>query len=152
MTAAIRDDSPVLYFEDRMTCNLKGAVPEGEHAVELGVADIKREGRDVTLIAFSRMVHVALEAAEALAAKGISAQVVDPRCIVPLDTETLIDAVAGTGRAVVIEGRVRVMAEVERMPVGWFRARRPDAPECDDRMADEEQARVMVGSASAWRG
>ena len=104
MTAAIRDDNPVLYFEDRMTYNLKGPVPEGEHIVELGVADIKRKGSDVTLIAFSRMVHVALEAADALAAKGISAEVVDPRSIVPLDTETLIDSVARTGRAVVIDG------------------------------------------------
>ena len=104
MTAAIRDDNPVLYFEDRMTYNLKGPVPEGEHVVELGVADIKREGTDVTLIAFSRMVHVALEAAEALAEKGVSAQVVDPRSIVPLDTDTLIESVARTGRAVVIDG------------------------------------------------
>ena len=100
MTTAIRDDNPVLNLEDRMTYNLKGSVPEGGHIVELWVADVKREGSDVTLIAFSRMVHVALEAAEALAEKGVSAQVVDPRSIVPLDTETLIESVAGTGRAV----------------------------------------------------
>ena len=104
MTAAIRDDNPVLYFEDRMTYNMKGPVPEGEYALPLGQADIKREGSDVTLIAFSRMVHIALKAAELLEADGISAEVVDPRTIVPLDTETLIESVAKTSRAVVIDG------------------------------------------------
>jgi len=104
MTSAIRDDNPVLYFEDRMTYNYKGSVPEGEHLVELGRADVKREGTDVTLIAFSRMVHIALKAAEKLEAEGISAEVVDPRTIAPLDKEGLIDSVLKTGRAVVIDG------------------------------------------------
>ena len=104
MTAAIRDNNPVLYFEDRMTYNMKGNVPEAEYSIPLGTADIKRAGSDVTLIAFSRMVHIALDAADRLEAEGISAEVIDPRTIVPLDTETLIESVARTGRAVVIDG------------------------------------------------
>ena len=104
MTTAIRDNNPVLYFEDRMTYNMKGHVPEGEYAIPLGKADIKRKGDDVTLIAFSRTVHVALKAALMLEADGISAEVVDPRSIVPLDREALISSVEKTSRAVIIDG------------------------------------------------
>ena len=104
MAAAIRDDSPVLFFEDRMLYNKVGPVPVGDHFVEIGKGDIKREGKDVSLIALSRMCHVALEAADALQEKGISAEVVDPRSIMPLDRELLIESVAKTGRAVVIDG------------------------------------------------
>ena len=104
MATAIRDNNPVFFFEDRMTYNYKGPVPEGEHLVPFGKADVKREGRDVTLIAISRMVHVALKAAELLEAEGISAAVVDPRTLVPLDKQGLIDAVCETGRAVVVDG------------------------------------------------
>lgn len=104
MISAIRDNNPVMFFEDRMTYNMKGPVPEGDFSVPLGKADIKREGTDVTLVAFSRMVHVALKAAEMLEEEGISAEVVDPRSIVPLDKETLVNSVAKTSRAVVIDG------------------------------------------------
>ena len=104
MTTAMRDDNPVLYFEDRMTYNLKGHVPEEEYAIDLGKADVKREGDDVTLIAFSRMVHIALKAADMLESEGISAEVIDPRTIVPLDRDGLIASVEKTGRAVVVDG------------------------------------------------
>ena len=101
---AIRDDDPVVIFEDRMTYNMKEAVPDGEHLVPLGRAAIRRQGGDVTIVAVSRMVHVALEAAEALAAEGIGAEVIDPRSLVPLDTETLVASVMKTSRALVLDG------------------------------------------------
>jgi len=107
MAAAIRDDNPVVYFEDRMLYNLRAAVPEGDHAVPIGRADVKREGSDVTIIAVSRMVHVALTAAEQLANDGISAEVVDPRSLLPLDVETLVESVKKTSRAIVIDGGYR---------------------------------------------
>jgi len=102
--SAIRDNNPVVIFEDRMTYNQKGVVPEGEHVVPLGKADVKRAGEDVTIIAISRMVHVALSAADLLAEQGISAEVVDLRSLVPLDTETLVESVKKTSRAVVVDG------------------------------------------------
>ena len=103
-TAAIRDNNPVLFCEDRMTYNKKEHVPEGEYLVPLGQACIKREGTDVTLVALSRQVHMALEAADILAEQGISAEVIDPRTLVPLDTETIIESVRKTMRALVIDG------------------------------------------------
>jgi pyruvate/2-oxoglutarate/acetoin dehydrogenase E1 component len=107
MAAAIRDDSPVVFFEDRMLYNLREAVPEGDHMVPIGRADIKREGRDVTIIAVSRMLHTALAAAELLAKEDISAEVVDPRSLVPLDIETLVESVKKTSRAIVVDGGYR---------------------------------------------
>ena len=101
--SAVRDDNPVVIFEDKMMYALKGMVPEDDYTIPFGQADIKREGDDVTLIATSSMVHVALEAANALADQGISAEVVDPRTIVPLDGETLIESVVKTTRAVIID-------------------------------------------------
>jgi pyruvate dehydrogenase E1 component beta subunit len=82
---------------------VKGPVPEDEYLVPLGVADVKREGEDLTIVATSSMVYVALEAAEQLAADGISAEVVDPRTIVPLDRETIVGSAAKTGRAIVVD-------------------------------------------------
>ena len=107
MLAAIRDDNPVVFFEDRMLYNLRGAVPEGDAIVPIGKADIKRRGDDVTIIATSRMVHVALRAAELLAQEGISAEIADPRSLVPLDVETLVESVKKTSRAVVLDGGYR---------------------------------------------
>lgn len=107
MAAAIRDDNPVVYFEDRTQYTLRGAVPEGDHVVPIGVADVKRSGEDVTIVATSRMVQVALAAAELLAADGISAEVVDPRTLVPLDVATLVESVRKTSRAVVVDGGYR---------------------------------------------
>jgi pyruvate/2-oxoglutarate/acetoin dehydrogenase E1 component len=107
MAAAIRDDGPVLFFEDRMLYNLREAVPDGDYVVPIGSAAIKREGRDVTVIATSRMVHVALAAAEQLAQHDISAEVVDPRSLVPLDVDTLVASVRKTSRAIVVDGGYR---------------------------------------------
>jgi pyruvate dehydrogenase E1 component beta subunit len=107
MAAAIRDDNPVVYFEDRTLYTLRGEVPEGDHVVPIGVADVKRPGEDVTIVATSRMVQVALAAAELLAADGISAEVVDPRSLVPLDVATLVESVRKTSRAVVVDGGYR---------------------------------------------
>src|SRR5436190_1147809 len=85
MKTAIRDDNPVVFFEDKMMYRLQGPVPEEEYTIPLGVADVKRPGTDVTLIATSSMVHVALSAAEKLHEIGIEAEVVDPRTLYPLD-------------------------------------------------------------------
>ena len=104
MVAAIRDDNPVLFFEDRMLYNLRGDVPEGDYLVRIGSADVKREGSDVTIIATSRMVHTALAAADLLVKDGISAEVVDPRSLVPLDIATLVTSVKKTSRAIVVDG------------------------------------------------
>jgi pyruvate dehydrogenase E1 component beta subunit len=101
--AAIRDDNPVVVFEDKMMFAVDGPVPEDEYVLPLGVADVKREGEDVTLIATSSMVYVALDAAEQLAAEGIGAEVVDPRTLVPLDREAIVGSVRKTGRAIVID-------------------------------------------------
>ena len=103
MKAAIRDDNPVVLFEDKMMFAKKGLVPGDEYTVEIGVADVKREGEDVSLVATSSMVYVALEAAELLAADGVSAEVVDPRTLVPLDREALVSSARKTGRAIVID-------------------------------------------------
>ena len=101
--SAIREDNPVVVFEDKMMFAVKGPVPEEEYILPLGVADVKREGEDVTIVATSSMVYVALEAAEQLASDGISAEVVDPRTIVPLDRETLVASARKTGRAIVVD-------------------------------------------------
>lgn len=103
MKTAIRDDNPVVIFEDKMMYQLKGPVPEGEYTIPFGVADVKREGSDITLVATSSMVQVALEAANLLAEIGISAEVVDPRTTVPLDKQTLINSAKKTSRAIVID-------------------------------------------------
>lgn len=103
LKTAIRDDSPVVVFEDKMMWNLRGPVPAEEYLIPFGVADVKRVGQDVTLVATSSMVQVALAAAELLLEHGIEAEVVDPRTTVPLDRETLVRSAAKTGRCVVID-------------------------------------------------
>jgi pyruvate dehydrogenase E1 component beta subunit len=103
LKSAIRDDNPVAIYEDKMMYQLKGPVPEEEYLIPFGVADVKRAGDDITLVATSSMVHVALDAAKKLAEMGISAEVVDPRTTVPLDKETLIRSAKKTGRAIVID-------------------------------------------------
>jgi pyruvate dehydrogenase E1 component beta subunit len=103
LKSAIRDEDPVVFIEGEMLYNVKGEVPEGEHVVPLGRADIKRAGGDVTLICHSKSVSVALKAAELLAAEGVQAEVVDLRTIRPLDVETVVGSVAKTHRAVVVE-------------------------------------------------
>jgi pyruvate/2-oxoglutarate/acetoin dehydrogenase E1 component len=103
LKAAIRDDNPVVFFEDKLGYQVRGEVPEGEHVLPLGVADVKRPGTDVTVVATSSMVYVALEAAEQLAGEGISAEVIDPRTTSPLDREALIASARKTGRAIVVD-------------------------------------------------
>lgn len=104
MKSAIRDDSPVIFLEDKMSYSaVKGPVPTREYLIPLGTADIKREGRDVTLVATSSMVQVALAAADLLVQDGIEAEVVDPRTLRPLDRETIVASARKTSRAVVID-------------------------------------------------
>jgi pyruvate dehydrogenase E1 component beta subunit len=103
ITAAIRDDNPVIVFEHKFLYNTKGLCPEGEYVVPLGMADVKREGTDVTVVATSMMVLKALQAAEALEKEGISVEVVDPRTLVPLDKETIIGSAKKTGKVVVAD-------------------------------------------------
>lgn len=103
LKTAIRDENPVVFFEDKMMYKLRGAVPTEEYTIPFGVADVKRAGEDITLVATSSMVQVALEAAEKLAEVGISAEVVDPRTTVPLDKQALIASAKKTSRAIVID-------------------------------------------------
>lgn len=103
MKTAIRDDNPVVFIEDKMLHQVKGPVPEGEYSLPFGVADIKRQGDDITLVATSSMVQIALGAAEKLAALGISAEVIDPRTTAPLDAETLIASAKKTSRVIVLD-------------------------------------------------
>ena len=116
MKTAIRDDNPVIFFEDKMMHHkLKGPVPSGEYTIPFGVADIKRVGEDITLVATSSMVQVALGAADMLGAIGISAEVVDPRTLWPLDEKTMVESVKKTSRAIVLDegyGRYGVTAEL----------------------------------------
>jgi pyruvate/2-oxoglutarate/acetoin dehydrogenase E1 component len=108
LKSAIRNDNPVLFFEHKALYKKRGHVPAGEHFVPIGVADIKREGRDVTVIAWARMVHLALEAAERLEAEGVDVEIVDPRGMRPLDSETIIASVKKTGRAVIVHEASKV--------------------------------------------
>jgi len=102
--AAIRDDNPVVVFEDKISyAKVKGLVPVEEYVIPLGVADIKREGRDISIVATSSMVQVALGAATMLEEVGIDAEVVDPRTTWPLDEKTLIDSVRKTSRCIVVD-------------------------------------------------
>ena len=101
LKAAIRDDNPIMFIEHKMLYGVKGPVPEEEYVIPIGVADVKREGRHVSVITYSRMVLHALAAAEKLAAQGISVEVVDLRTLKPLDMEAITASVEKTGRVVV---------------------------------------------------
>jgi pyruvate dehydrogenase E1 component beta subunit len=107
MTAAIRDDNPVVYFHHYLLTLEHGEVPEGEHVVALGEAAVRREGSDVTIVAIGWLVGKALAAAEQLAAEGVSAEVIDPRTLAPLDTATILASVEKTGRLVVVDQSTR---------------------------------------------
>ena len=115
LKTAIRDDNPVIFFEDKMMYQLKGPVPEGDYTIPFGVADIKRPGNDITIVATSSMVQIALAAADGLEKLDISAEVIDPRTMYPLDRDTLIDSAKKTSRVIVVdEGyeRYGVTAEI----------------------------------------
>jgi pyruvate/2-oxoglutarate/acetoin dehydrogenase E1 component len=103
LAAAIRDDDPVLFFEHKLLYDVQGEVPAGEHLIELGKADIKREGDRVTVVAIGRMVQMALDAAESLSSEGVSVEVVDPRTLSPLDEDTILSSVRKTRRLVVVD-------------------------------------------------
>jgi len=103
LKAAIRDDDPIVFIEGEMLYNLKGEVPDEDHVVPIGKADIKRAGNDVTIICHSKTVAPSLKAAEALAADGVEAEVIDLRTIRPLDVEAILTSVAKTNRCVVAE-------------------------------------------------
>jgi pyruvate/2-oxoglutarate/acetoin dehydrogenase E1 component len=107
MTAAIRDDNPVVYFHHYLLTLEHGEVPDGEHVVPLGEANVVREGGDVTIVAIGWLVGKALAAAEQLAAEGVQAEVIDPRTLAPLDTGTILESVAKTGRLVVVDQSTR---------------------------------------------
>jgi pyruvate dehydrogenase E1 component beta subunit len=115
MKTAIRDDNPVVFFEDKMMYKMKGQVPPDDYTIPFGVADIKRAGTDITIVATSSMVQVALGAAKLLEQAGISAEVIDPRTVWPLDEQTLVESVKKTSRAIVVDegyGRYGVTAEI----------------------------------------
>lgn len=103
LKSAIRDDNPVVFLEAELMYSWEGEVPEEEYTIDIGKADIKREGGDITLVAHSKPVRMVLQAAEALAAEGIEAEVVDLRSLRPLDTETIYRSVRKTNRCVVID-------------------------------------------------
>src|SRR6267143_3718191 len=115
LKTAIRDENPVVFFEDKMMYKLKGPVPEDEYTIPLGAADVKREGEDITIVATSSMVQVALGAAEVLEKIGLSAEVIDPRTTWPLDEKTLVESAKKTSRAMVVDegyGRYGVTGEI----------------------------------------
>jgi pyruvate/2-oxoglutarate/acetoin dehydrogenase E1 component len=115
LKTAIRDENPVVFYEDKMMYKLKGPVPTEDYTIPFGVADVKREGDDITIVATSSMVQVALGAANLLAEQDISAEVIDPRTLWPLDEKTLIDSAKKTSRVIVMDegyGRYGVNAEL----------------------------------------
>jgi pyruvate dehydrogenase E1 component beta subunit len=129
MIAAIRDDNPVMFFEDRLLYNLRGDVADDSQAIPIGLADVKRLGEDVTIIATSRMVQVALAAADLLRQQEISAEIIDLRSLVPLDIETLVASVKKTSRAVVLDGGYRqygitgeIAATISELAFDWLDA------------------------------
>ncbi|WP_268759555.1 pyruvate dehydrogenase complex E1 component subunit beta [Alkalispirochaeta americana] len=121
LKTAIRDDNPVVMFESEMTYGLAGEVPEEEYLIPFGKADIKRQGSDVTLISFSKPVHMALKAADELADMGIDAEVVDLRSLRPLDEKTIYASVAKTNRAVIVDEAWPVASVGSH--VGWLISR-----------------------------
>ena len=106
LKTAVRNDNPVMFIEHKLLYPVKGEVPDGEYLTPLGKGDIKRPGKDVTVVATSRMVHFALQAAEALAKDGIECEVVDPRWLVPLDSDMIIESVKKTHKCVVVHEAV----------------------------------------------
>ena len=106
LKTAIRDDDPVIFIEHKMLYGEKGEVPDGEYTIPFGVADVRREGKDVTVIATSKMVHTCLEAAKRLEKDNIDIELIDPRTIVPLDKNTILQSVKKTGRVVIVQEAV----------------------------------------------
>jgi pyruvate/2-oxoglutarate/acetoin dehydrogenase E1 component len=127
LKSAIRDDNPVVFLEHKLLYNSTGPVPDEEYLVPIGVADVKRTGHDVTIVATSRMMLFAMEAARELAQSGIEAEVIDPRTLKPLDIDTIVGSVQKTGRLIVVsEGHLtggftsEVAARVQRVAFDWL--------------------------------
>jgi len=112
LKTAVRDDNPVLFFTHKLLTDEEGPVPDDEYLVPFGVAEIRREGDDVTVVATSYMVNLTLQAAEDLASRGVSVEVVDPRTLEPLDIEAIVESVHKTGRLVIVD------EDTERCGVG----------------------------------
>lgn len=139
LTASIRDNNPVIFISHKLLMAKKGEVPDGEHIVPLGKAAVLREGKDVTIISWSKMVHDCMMAADILADKGIDAEVIDLRTIKPLDEETILKSVAKTGHLVIAHEATRicgfgaeVAAVVAEKAFGELKApiQRVTAPDC----------------------
>jgi pyruvate dehydrogenase E1 component beta subunit len=130
LKSAIRDDNPVLILEKRLLYARKVNVPEEDYVVPIGVADVKREGKDVTVVAAGAATHLALQAARQLAREGVELEVVDPRTLKPLDIETIAESVAKTGRLIVVSEGARaggfasevVARTLDHVPIGGLRA------------------------------
>jgi len=103
LKTSIRDDNPILFFEHKGLYAMRGPVPEKEYTLPLEVADVKREGEDVTIVAWAMMMHKALAAAEQLEKEGINVEVIDPRTLYPLDKKTIFDSLKKTGRLIIVE-------------------------------------------------
>ncbi len=137
LKAAIRSDDPVLYFEHKVLFPMKGPVPDGDHIVPIGKANVSRAGKDVTIVSYSLMMHRALEAAEKLATEGVQAEVIDLRTISPIDKETIFESVRKTKRLVIVHEAVKqggvgaeISALVAEEMIDWLDApiRRIGAP------------------------
>ncbi|HZG70774.1 MAG TPA: alpha-ketoacid dehydrogenase subunit beta, partial [Chondromyces sp.] len=118
LISAIEDDDIVVFFEDKTLYSMKGEVPEGHYTIPLGQAEIKRSGEDLTIVAIGKMVHVALDAANTLAASGIEVEVIDPRSTSPLDEDTILQSVEKTGRLIIVDEanpRCGVAADISAM-------------------------------------
>ncbi len=130
LKSAIREDNPVVFLEKRLLYARRGPVPEGEYVVPIGVADVKRVGTDVTVVAAGAPTHLALQAARQLAREGIELEVIDPRTLKPLDIDTIAESVAKTGRLVVVNEGARaggfasevVARTLDHVPLGDLKA------------------------------
>jgi len=172
LKTAIRDENPVVFFEDKMMYKQKGPVPEEEYTIPFGAADVKRKGEDITIVATSSMVQVALGAAELLEKIGVGAEVIDPRTTWPLDEKTLIESAKKTSRAMVVDegyGRYGVTGEIASViaegafynleaPVKRMGATHvpiPFSPPLEDVTVPTEQkvfeaARTLCGKGLGW--
>jgi pyruvate/2-oxoglutarate/acetoin dehydrogenase E1 component len=169
LKTAIRDENPVVFFEDKMMYKLKGPVPAEEYTIPFGVADVKRAGRDITIVATSSMVQVALGAAELLEKAGISAEVIDPRTMWPLDEKALVESAKKTSRVIVVDegyGRYGVTGEIAAViaegafynleapvkRIGAMHVPIPFSPPLEDATVPSEQAVAEAARVLCGRG